>query len=849
MCIGLRIRHSEAGAADGTIMSVPLSSRPAGHTGRNLPGHAGCRRPFRPDTLPAVTAVPASDANTISLSLVSHTNVGKTTLARTLLSENVGEVRDEPHVTDTADRHELAETPQGDLLLLWDTPGFGDSARLAKRLLQSDKPIGWFVSQVWDRFADRALWSSQQAVHNVREEADVVLYLVNAAENPEDAGYVEPEMKILAWIGKPIIVLLNQMGPPASHHAEEAEIDRWRTYLTRFGNVHQVLALDAFARCWVQEGALLQAVEPLLPQAKRESFARLHRLWQNQRRQTFDRSMHILAERLAATALDRERIPNSSLKDQLREVGKVLGVSRQKQDDPKQVAMNQLAERLNTAIRHSTDELITTNGLTGHAADEVLSRMADHYDVTENLNEGHAAMVGGIVTGALAGLKADFLSGGLTLGGGMIAGGVLGALGGAGLARGYNMVRGIDAITVTWTDAVMNRLVQSALLTYLAVAHYGRGRGDWAESEHPAHWEKTVTDVLARQHEQFTQFWRKRQNFGPDRLTADLQTELTLAMERILIRLYPNALSMAALGSGAKRLNIALAADLAEARGEHEQARKASRKQEEPPYAAELRAGFAAGRTASTARLDTPHHAPGSTPDSVSSGNIPASSIPGSTTPAGSTAPPITSTSASGGSSHRSPPEEAAEASENSLLEGALGFFGAAGDHADKAGAPETHGVNSSPSARSAQGTAPRGSGRISESHVSAGEALEGPAPENRAPTTNGVIPGASSTAAALENHVPETQARTTAPLSGASEASEVTVATGPALTTKDTPDDQATSTRHAGSTSSAHVPSSSPSAQTRSAAKATRAEQNTASTRSSKGNHSGGKSRRRRKR
>ncbi len=76
-----------------------------------------------------------------------------------------------------------------------------------------------------------------------------------------------------------------------------------------------------------------------------------------------------------------------------------------------------------------------------------------------------------------------------------LAGGVLGALGGAGLARGYNMVRGIDAITVTWTDAVMNRLIQSALLTYLAVAHYGRGRGEWAQSEHPAHWEKTVTDA------------------------------------------------------------------------------------------------------------------------------------------------------------------------------------------------------------------------------------------------------------------------------------------------------------------------------------------------------------------
>ena len=550
-------------------------------------------------------------ANIISLSLVSHTNVGKTTLARTLLSQSVGEVRDEPHVTDTNDRFELAQTPQGDQLVLWDTPGFGDSARLARRLLQSDRPIGWFVSQVWDRFADRALWSSQQAVHNVREEADVVLYLVNAAENPEDAGYVEPEMKILAWIGKPIIVLLNQMGPPAGHQAEEAEIDRWRSYLTRFGNVHQVLALDAFARCWVQEGALLQAVEPLLLQAKKPAFGRLNRLWQNQRRQTFDRSMHILATRLAATALDRERIPNSSLKDQLREVGKVLGVSRSPQDDAKQQAMAKLAERLNTAIRQSTDELIEANGLVGHATDEVLSRMADHYDVTENLNEGHAAVVGGLVTGALAGLKADLLAGGLTLGGGMIAGGVLGALGGAGLARGYNMVRGIDAITVTWTDAVMNRLIQSALLTYLAVAHYGRGRGEWAQSEHPAHWEKTVTDVLTQQHDQFTQFWRKRQNYGPDALASALQTELTLAMERILIRLYPNALSMAALGSGARRLNIALAADLAEARGDNPQ--PSQQAADEPEYAAHLRAGFAAARgpvspPRSSASSRTPSH-------------------------------------------------------------------------------------------------------------------------------------------------------------------------------------------------------------------------------------------------
>ena len=71
---------------------------------------------------------------TLSLSLVSHTNVGKTTLARTLLGRDVGEVRDEAHVTASADAHPLVETAAGDRLLLWDTPGFGDSVRLARRL-------------------------------------------------------------------------------------------------------------------------------------------------------------------------------------------------------------------------------------------------------------------------------------------------------------------------------------------------------------------------------------------------------------------------------------------------------------------------------------------------------------------------------------------------------------------------------------------------------------------------------------------------------------------------------------------------------------------------------------------
>jgi predicted GTPase len=164
----------------------------------------------------ATVAQNGDRAQTIALSLIAHTNAGKTTLARTLLGRDVGDVRDAPHVTGSAERYTMIESGGGDILELWDTPGFGDSARLARRLAGVEHPIARFLAMTWDRWRDRASWSSQQAVQNVRDEADVVLYLVNASESPTDAGYIEPELQILEWIGKPVVALLNQTGRPRS---------------------------------------------------------------------------------------------------------------------------------------------------------------------------------------------------------------------------------------------------------------------------------------------------------------------------------------------------------------------------------------------------------------------------------------------------------------------------------------------------------------------------------------------------------------------------------------------------------------------------------------------------------
>ena len=477
---------------------------------------------------------------TIQLSLVSHTNVGKTTLARTLLGRDIGEVRDEPHVTQTADMHEMAAAPDGDRLVLWDTPGFGDSMRLAQRLAQSANPLGWFLSQVWDRYRDRAFWSSQQAARNVRERADVVLYLVNASEDPEDAGYVVPEMRVLEWIGKPVLVLLNQIGRPRPAAEEQADLQRWRSHLGGVRCVRAVLAFDAFARCWVQETVLFGKLADAVAADKREAFARLSAQWLRGRREIFGASLHLLAERLARAALDREPVAGGGWTEKVRELGAALGIRREAADNPRQRAMRALAERLDRDVRANSDRLIALHGLGGHATAEILTRLAEHYAVRERLNEGKAAALGGAITGALAGLKADLASGGLTFGAGLLVGGVLGALGAAGVARGYNLVRGADVATVAWTEEVLNELAVSALLGYLAVAHYGRGRGDWAPSEYPAHWQVTVAAAFALRQEAFSRAWSLRaDNDASETIVCMLRDALAATAVEVLQRLYP----------------------------------------------------------------------------------------------------------------------------------------------------------------------------------------------------------------------------------------------------------------------------------------------------------------------
>jgi len=144
------------------------------------------------------------------------------------------------------------------------------------------------------------------------------------------------------------------------------------------------------------------------------------------------------------------------------------------------------------------------------------------------------------------GLKADLLSGGLTMGGGLLAGGLIGALGAAGLARCVNLVRGTDRSWIAWNAEALDQMVEAALLRYLAVAHFGRGRGDWSLGESPPHWKEVIALALAPQRDALAAIWAERgDDADPQLLAAALRPVLESAARSALEQLYPGALQAA----------------------------------------------------------------------------------------------------------------------------------------------------------------------------------------------------------------------------------------------------------------------------------------------------------------
>ncbi|MDO4723488.1 MAG: GTPase domain-containing protein [Comamonadaceae bacterium] len=446
----------------------------------------------------AQDVIAIAPAAQVQLCLISHTNIGKTTLLRTLLGQDVGDIRDAAHVTDSADAHVLVRTPEGDTLTLWDTPGFGDSVRLHQRLQQQSNPIGWFLSNLWDRWRDKPFWMSQHALRAARDSADVVLYLVNAAERPDDVGYLDAEMHLLRWLGKPAIVLLNQLGAPQTIAQQDADLRLWSAALARYAPMVQgVLALDAFTRSWIHEQRLLHIVQRLLPAAKQPGYQRLVAAWEAANQQRFADSMQHIAALLAEAAQARQPVAQASgAALPWRGISKILQPGAAPAPNAaEQQAMQQLLLQVQRQEQHCHEALLQLHRLDGRAGQSIREQLSHHFSVQQPLDTRRMGLWGALGSGAAGGLGADLATGGLSMGMGAALGALAGAAAFAGAALGLNKLRARTEHQVTLSQEFLDALLHGSLLQYLAIAHFGRGRGLFTETQTPAHW----SDALAQQ--------------------------------------------------------------------------------------------------------------------------------------------------------------------------------------------------------------------------------------------------------------------------------------------------------------------------------------------------------------
>jgi len=485
---------------------------------------------------------PAKDVHVF---LAAHTNVGKTALLRTLLGKDVGVVEDAPDVTTETAAHELVADTDGSALLLWDSPGFGDSFRLVHRLRLRHKWQAWLAREVWDRHRNPALWRAQRLALDLRERADVVLYPVNLLERPIDAVYVAPELEVLAWVGKPVLVILNQGGALLNTVDGAARVAEWRSALAVHEVVRSAIDLDAFTRCWLQELTLFEEIGRLLPEVSCQRYQRFAGRLTTAHLDRLEASVAAIADSLVQIASDRVELDSSwfgGVTDAVDMVRDKLPWGKSDERRPSELAMESLAQRYAERTKALADRLVAIYRLDGVNAAEVLRVATEQLRVDAPVNGSTSSLLGGVVSGVLTGLTADLMSGGLSLGTGALIGGVLGALGGAALAEGYNVLRSKGKKVIRWSPSSLAEALDKSVLLYLSVAHFGRGQGSWRKKDAPAHWAPVVEAVLGRYRERIHQLWG-----GGDR-QADVQLEqaehallVGNVLREVLMGLYPES--------------------------------------------------------------------------------------------------------------------------------------------------------------------------------------------------------------------------------------------------------------------------------------------------------------------
>jgi hypothetical protein len=402
----------------------------------------------------------------LKLAVVGHTNVGKTSLLRTLTRDvGFGEVSHRPSTTRHVEGARLSVDGEA-LLELYDTPGLEDAIALLDFLERLDRPgerldgparLARFLegSEARQRFEQEAKVLRQLLA------SDAGLYVIDARE-PVLAKYRD-ELAVLASCGKPLLPVLNFVS--SSRHREPD----WREALARLG-LHALVRFDSVAPPEDGERRLYESLALLLENS-RGQLERLIADQQAQREVRRHSAARLIAELLLDCAACRRSVATTS--DQVQSaIDDVRKAVRQREQRCVEALLKLYAFRREDA---SASDLPLLDG-----------RWGDDLFNPETLKLLGVRVGGGIAAGAAAGAGVDLLVGGITLG----AAALVGAIAGGALqtARSYGgrllgKLKGQRELTVD--DAVLRLLALRQRQLLIALEARGHAAVDSIKLDTP----------------------------------------------------------------------------------------------------------------------------------------------------------------------------------------------------------------------------------------------------------------------------------------------------------------------------------------------------------------------------
>jgi small GTP-binding protein len=388
----------------------------------------------------------------LKLAVVGHTNVGKTSLLRTLTRDvGFGEVSHRPSTTRHVEGARLSVDGQP-LLELYDTPGLEDAIALLDYVEQLQRPGERLDGPAkLSRFlaSNEARQRFEQEAKVLRQllESDAGLYLIDARE-PVLAKYRD-ELAVLASCGKPLLPVLNFVA------ANPAQVGVWRDALARLG-LHALVRFDTVTP--PQDGERqLYASLALLLESHTPQLQRLIADQQAQAEARLHSARQLIGELLLDCAACRRSVSGTPAAQQVAIQALREAVRRREQ------ACVEALLRL-YAFRREDACATSLPLLDGRWGEDLFN--------PETLKQLGIKVGSGVAAGAAAGAGVDLLVGGLSLG----AATVLGAIAGGGLqtlrsygARVLGKLQGQRELTVD--DAVLQLLAirQLQLLGALAL--------------------------------------------------------------------------------------------------------------------------------------------------------------------------------------------------------------------------------------------------------------------------------------------------------------------------------------------------------------------------------------------